>query len=89
MTDSEARKVADAILAALDEECARNVAQEHRSTEVWANAAPEDQEMARCNFEFARGQQVGSYWAHDVARRAYHDYFGEWPPNPGNQPLAR
>lgn len=84
MTDqpSEARKVAEAILAALDEECHRSVAEEHAATEAFYNRTPEEQEKTSGLVDFARGKQVGSYWAHDAARRVYREYFGEWPPNP-------
>lgn len=86
MTDqpSEARSVAEAILAALQRECARSIAEENASVEEFYSATPEEREKAGGMIDFARGKQVGSYWAPDAARRVYHEYFGAWPPNPGN-----
>lgn len=81
---SEGRKVAEAILAALEKEHASACAEEDVVAVELRNATTEDREKAEGLREFAHGKQVGCYWAHDAARRVYHDFFGEWPPNPGN-----
>ena len=86
---SDARRAAEAILATLEEECARTLAGWHSAVEVEQNAAPEDRDNARNIANRAHGESVGSYWAHDAARRAYRDYFGEWPPNPQNGPSPK
>jgi len=76
----DARTAAEAILAALKDNAQRDY-------DVWMNwvttevektpGDDEDFEAVHREAKFMHGQSVGSYWAHDAARRSYHAHFGD------------